>query len=67
MKNNKGEISIELIATVIVLIVLAAICIFMLTGDSGLFVPKGEEQNIQTNNTVDTNNNTNDEIVVPVE
>lgn len=67
MKNNKGEISIELIATVIVLIVLAGICIFMLTGDSGLFIPKGEEQNIQTNNTIDTNNNTNDEIVVPVE
>lgn len=76
MKDNRGEITIMMIIIVIVLIILGGICIFMLTGENGLFIPKSEEQNIQqnnidtnvqdeeTNNTVDTNeqqNTTNNE------
>ena len=70
MKNNRGEISILMIITVICLIVFGGICIFMLTGENGLFIEKGKEQtnnsvetNVQesANNTVDTNNNTEEE------
>ena len=54
MKNNKGAISIEMILTVIVLIVLGGICIFMLTGDNGLFVPVENEQRQEEKNNIDT-------------
>ena len=75
MKDNRGEISIMMIITVISLIVFGAICIFMLTGDSGLFIPKSQEkvtennvnqvQNITESNEVNnqqnvTENNTED-------
>lgn len=56
MKDNRGEITIMMIITVIVLIILGGICIFMLTGENGLFIPKGEEQNVQQdNNSINTN------------
>lgn len=74
MKNNRGEITIMMIVTVIVLIILGGVCIFMLTGENGLFVPKNQEQNVQeTNNTVNANNvqneinNENQALTVPVE
>ena len=73
MKNNRGAISIEMIITVIVLIILAGISIFMLTGENGLFVPKNnQEQTQNTNNTtVDSNqelqNNENGENAVITE
>lgn len=57
MSNDKGEISIPTILTVIILIILGGICIFMLTGENGLFVPKRYEQNIE-NNIVNTENET---------
>jgi len=80
MKNNKGEITIPLVVIVIVIIIIGAICIFMLTGENGLFILKEYEVNQDTtNNTVNTNqvqnitsteNTTNNENVVttlPVE
>ena len=77
MKNNRGEISIPLILTVIVLIIFGAICIFMLTGENGLFVFKSNQR--EQNNSVVTNkgenaatnenitNNENNVLTVPVE
>ncbi len=53
MNSNRGEISIQLIITMIVILVMAGICVFMLTGEDGLFVPK--KDNEITNNTVNTN------------
>lgn len=79
MKNNKGQITIMMIVTVIVLIILGGICIFMLTGDNGLFVPKKDEaenetpkNEITTNNTLSTEeqntiNNENGALTVPLE
>ena len=77
MKNEAGEITIPTILTVIVLIVLAGICIFMLTGENGLFVPKNYEQEseltnnsvIQENQTQNENNEVEDNevLTVPVE
>jgi len=72
MKNNRGAISIEMIITVIVMILLAGICIFMLTGENGLFVPKDNENNAITNeinNNVQEPNTNNSEnaLTVPVE
>lgn len=79
MKNNRGAISIEMIITVIVIILLVGVTIFMLTGENGLFVPKGEdnsattnelpEQNVMSNETQNQNttNNKNALITVPVE
>ena len=58
MKSERGEISIPTILTVIVFIILAGICIFMLTGENGLFVPKRYEENVNNNNTVNTQNET---------
>ena len=63
MKDNRGEISIQMIITMIVVLVMAGICVFMLTGEDGLFVPKKDNEitnnilntNEITNNTVDTN------------
>ena len=54
MKNDRGEISIPQIIIVIVLIVLVGVCIFMLTGENGLFVPKGYEPQENLNNVVNT-------------
>ena len=83
MKDNRGEISIQLVITIIILIVMAGICIFMLTGEDGLFVPKKDdeiiinnvntnetnEQNITNNETQETNinNNANGELIVPAQ
>ena len=58
MKNNKGAISIEMIITVIVILVLLGICVFMLTGEEGIFVPKKDEQ-VQENNITETNQTQN--------
>ena len=67
MKNERGEITIPAILTTIVLIVLAGICIFMLTGENGLFVPKRYEQNdntvINSNETQNDNNATNNNAI----
>ena len=52
MKDNRGEITIMMIITVIVLIIFGGICIFMLTGENGLFVLKTKQQN---NNNLNTN------------
>lgn len=54
MKDNRGEITIPFVITGIVLIIIAGICIFMLTGENGLFVPRGyesESENEIVNNT----------------
>lgn len=54
MKDNRGEITIPFVLTGIVLIIIAGICIFMLTGENGLFVPRGyesEKENEIVNNT----------------
>ena len=76
MKSNKGEISVELLITIIVLIVLGGICIFMLTGDNGLFIPKEYEVHEEKTNNVsneienttnNTNANENGSITVPME
>lgn len=83
MKNNKGEISIPMIITGIILIILGGIIIFMLTGENGLFVLKGSESTINRNelqeqnnsNTENTNelqeqnttNTNNEAITIPVE
>ena len=50
MKNNRGEITIGMIITVIILIILGGICIFMLTGENGIFVPKRDKVIVNTNN-----------------
>ncbi len=55
MKNEKGQITIMMIITVIVLIIIGGICIFMLTGENGLFIPKRDEEKTQQNET-NTNN-----------
>jgi hypothetical protein len=47
MRNDRGEISIPTILIGIILIVLAGICIFMLTGENGIFVPVGMNKIIQ--------------------
>ncbi len=66
MKNDRGEITIPQIIFVIVLIVLVGVCIAMLTGENGLFVPKGYNQNADnstntnTTNTDESNTNTVD-------
>ena len=60
MKNDRGEISIPTILIVIVLIVIGGVCIFMLTGEDGVFVPKRYEQNTNQNqieNTTESENN----------
>ena len=57
MKNNRGEITIMMVITVIVLIILGGICIFMLTGENGIFVPKRDAET--TNNTINETNTTN--------
>jgi len=78
MKSNKGEITIQLVITVIVLIVLGGVCIFMLTGENGLFLPKEYEKNQEQTNNISTENklenvtnnttvNENGAITVPME
>ena len=74
MKNNRGEVTIPMVITVIILIILGGICIFMLTGENGIFVPKRDEQNIEnTNNIVNTVedsnviNNESGALTVPVQ
>lgn len=76
MKDNRGEITIPMIITGIVLIIIVGICIFMLTGENGLFVPRTEnesqENEIITNNTTDLDeqnatDNENGALTVPVE
>ena len=76
MKNNRGEISIKMIITVISLIIFGGICIFMLTGDNGLFIPKEYEVHEEKTNNVsneienttnNTNANENGSITVPME
>lgn len=65
MKNDRGEITIPMIITVIILIILAGICIFMLTGENGVFIPKKDSaientNNVNTNSTTDEQQGTND-------
>ena len=60
MKDNRGEISIQMIITVIVLIILGGICIFMLTGDNGLFVPREDGNQVITENSTNNQNAVND-------
>lgn len=74
MKNNRGEITIAMIIIVIIFIVLGGICIFMLTGENGLFVPRRDYEEIE-NNTVNQNeiqeensaNNANNVLTVPIQ
>ena len=58
MKSEKGEITIHFIVGGIIFIVFIGICIFMLTGENGIFVPKRDkiESNEITNNTTIENN-----------
>ena len=49
MRNDRGEVSIPAILIVIILIVFVGVCIFMLTGENGVFIPKGYEQNVENN------------------
>ncbi len=58
MKSNRGEITIQLVIMVIALIILGGVCVFMLTGENGLFVPKGQEP-VNANNTSTTNQTEN--------
>ena len=58
MRNERGEISIPTILIVIILIIIGGICVFMLTGEDGLFIPKRYEQNINQNQNENTENNT---------
>ena len=53
MKSEKGEVTIHLIVGGIIFIVFIGICIFMLTGENGIFVPKRDkiQNNEITNNT----------------
>lgn len=76
MKNDRGEITIPMVIVGIVLIIMVGICIFMLTGENGLFVPKTEnkaqENEVITNNTIDTEKqnvteNENGALTVPME
>lgn len=60
MKSEKGEITIHFIVGGIIFIVFIGICIFMLTGENGIFVPKRDnvQNNEITNNTIiETNEN----------
>lgn len=62
MKDNRGEITIMMVITGIVLIILGGICIFMLTGEDGFFVPRRdvvENETVENNNTLN-NNETNE-------
>ena len=62
MKSEKGEVTIHLIVGGIIFIVFIGICIFMLTGENGIFVPKKEKiQNdeITNNTTIETNETNN--------
>ena len=69
MKDNRGEITIPMILTGIILIVVVGICIFMLTGENGLFVLRTEkesqENQIITNNTINSDE-ANGALTVPV-
>lgn len=69
MKDNRGEITIPMILTGIILIVVVGICIFMLTGENGLFVLRTEkesqENQIITNNTINSDEE-NGALTVPV-
>ena len=76
MKSDRGEITIPMVITGIVLIIMVGICIFMLTGENGLFVPRTEnktqENEIVTNNTIDSEeqnvtDNENGALTVPME
>ena len=53
MKSEKGEVKLEVIITIILLIIFGGICIFMLTGDNGIFVP--EKYEIINNNETTVN------------
>jgi len=62
MKSEKGEVTIHLIVGGIIFIVFIGICIFMLTGENGIFVPKRDKiQNdeITNNTTIETNETNN--------
>lgn len=62
MKSEKGEVTIHLIVGGIIFIVFIGICIFMLTGENGIFVPKRdkiENNEITNNTTIETNENNN--------
>lgn len=62
MKSEKGEITIHFIVGGIIFIVFIGICIFMLTGENGIFVPKRdkiENNEITNNTTIETNENNN--------
>lgn len=82
MKNERGEITIQMVVIGIILIVLVGVCIFMLTGENGLFVLKTQnnepKNEIITNQTINSdeqnvtnnenkNDNENGALVVPVE
>lgn len=76
MKNNKGQITIMMIVTVIVLIIVVGVCIFMLTGENGLFIPKGyrkenettqERQNTLNTQAPNLNNTVNETSTIPTE
>lgn len=62
MKNNRGEVTIMMVITVIVLIILGGVCIFMLTGEDGIFVPRRDvvenDNTVNNKDQVETNNNT---------
>lgn len=76
MKNNRGEITIPMILTGIILIVAVGICIFMLTGENGLFIlnteKESQENQLITNNTTNSDeqnvtDNENGALIVPAE
>lgn len=64
MKSEKGEVKLEVIITIILLIIFGGICIFMLTGDNGIFVP--EKYEVINNNETTENNTIDDEKTEPV-
>ena len=64
MKSEKGEVKLEVIITIILLIIFGGICIFMLTGDNGIFVP--EKYKVINNNETTENNTIDDEKTEPV-
>lgn len=74
MRNDRGEITIPMVIAGIVTIVIVGICIFMLTGENGLFVLKTEnnrqKDEIITNNAINSqeqNVTENETLAVPME
>lgn len=59
MKNNKGNISVGLVLTIIILIILAGVSVAMLTSEDGILVPKEPSE---TNQILNQANELNEKI-----